>query len=192
MPSDAEHHTAPAPDYRARAAAIQTLVTGASSQEWSAPSPCEEWDAGDVLRHMVHTQCDFLSGHDLDPGSPPGSAEPEVLWREHTAHVASLLDEPRTSDREYDGFFGRTTIGETMAQFYGWDMLVHRWDIGIAMSRDPGLSDVELDEIERALPLFGEALYSPGICAPAVEVGPLASRTQRVMARLGREPGAAE
>ena len=33
--------------------------------------------------------------------------------------------------REYDGFFGRTTIGATLDNFYGFDLVVHGWDLGL-------------------------------------------------------------
>ncbi|HKJ12213.1 MAG TPA: maleylpyruvate isomerase family mycothiol-dependent enzyme [Ornithinimicrobium sp.] len=191
MTTDPAHPSAFAQDYRTRAEAIAHLVAGATEQDWSAPSPCERWNALDVLSHMRDTQRDFLAGHDLEPPSPPLEAVPEVAWRVHTDHVENLLRDPEVRDRGYDGYFGPTTIGETVAQFYGWDMLVHRWDIGMAMHRDPQLSEADLDAIERDLAMFGEALYAPGICAPPVEVGPGASRTEQVMARLGRHPRAA-
>jgi len=189
MTPDPGQPTTHAQAYRARAAAVTHLVAGASVDQWSAASPCEEWDARDVLSHMVHTQRDFLRERQLDPGPLPTDAEPEAQWTEHTGQVASLLDDPQTRDQQYDGFFGPTTVGETISQFYGWDMLVHRWDIAMAMRRDPQLSEADLDAIEQELPMFGDALYAPGICAPPVDVGSSASRTDRVMARLGRDTG---
>jgi uncharacterized protein (TIGR03086 family) len=187
MQTDPDTRLSPATDYRAKAAAVQHLVSGASTQDWDASSACEQWSARDVLQHMVDTQRDFLSAHDLDPGHLPTGTEPERLWGEHTARVATLLDDPQSSDRAYDGHFGPTTVAATLSAFYGWDMLVHRWDIAVAMARDPQLSEADLDEIERDLAMFGDALYAPGICAPAVEVGAAATRTERVMARLGRD-----
>ena len=34
--------------------------------------------------------------------------------------------------REYDGYFGRTTIAATVADFYGWDLVVHGSDVARA------------------------------------------------------------
>ncbi|MGC1209449.1 MAG: TIGR03086 family protein, partial [Ornithinimicrobium sp.] len=90
------------------------------------------------------------------------------------------------ADHQYDGYFGPTTIGETIAQFYGWDMLVHRWDIAQAMGRDAALSETELDEIGSGLAGFDEALYAPGICKLALDVDPDAPKLVKVMALLGR------
>lgn len=191
MPISPDHSTPSADDYRAKAAALATVISGATEQEWSGASPCEGWSAADVLDHIVSTQRDFLTGHDFDPEPGDGEAGADLAetWSRHAAHVAGLLDDPQVAHHQYDGYFGPTTTGETIAQFYGWDMLVHRWDIAQAMGRDAHLSETELDEIGMGLEGFGEALYSPGICAPALEVDADAPKLVRVMALLGRDAG---
>lgn len=178
-------------DYRSKAAALGALVDRASPADWASDSPCEGWSATDVLDHMVSTQRDFLQGLNLDPGHGDDVPDRAELWSRHTAHVAGLLTDPQVADHSYDGYFGPTTVGETVAQFYGWDMLVHRWDIARAMNRDAQLSDVELDEIAAGLHGFGEALYTPGICAPALDVDPDAPTLVTVMALLGRDASTA-
>ncbi len=185
------HSTSSAQDYRAKSAAVATLIAGASDADWSAPSPCEGWDAADVIDHMVSTQRDFLTGQDLDPGSFDAAAEWTEAWSRHTAHVAGLLDDPQVAEHQYNGYFGPTTIGETIAQFYGWDMLVHRWDIAQAMGRDASLSEGDLDEIGTGLEGFDEALYAPGICKPALDVDADAPTLVKVMALLGRDASTA-
>lgn len=181
-----DHSTPSAQDYRAKAAAVATLTGSASDAEWRASSPCEGWSAADVLEHMISTQRDFLTGQDLDPGVSDAEAGLSEVWGRHTAHVAGLLDDAQIADHQYDGYFGPTTIGETIAQFYGWDMLVHRWDIAQAMGRDAALSETELDEIGSGLAGFDEALYAPGICKLALDVDPDAPKLVKVMALLGR------
>ena len=174
-------------DYHDKAAAVASLTETASAHDWARPSPCEGWTASDVVAHLIDTQRDFLTQHDLDRGPASAGGDPGLRWTDHTTYVAGLLDDPQIAERTYDGFFGPTTIGDTMAQFYGWDMLCHRYDLGAAMGRDPELTDGELDEIEAALPMFGEALRAPGICGPEVTVASDAPRLVQVMARLGRD-----
>ncbi|MGI8947623.1 MAG: maleylpyruvate isomerase family mycothiol-dependent enzyme [Ornithinimicrobium sp.] len=175
-----------AQDYRAKAEAIQVIASAAGPQGWQRPSPCEEWSARDVIDHLVDTQRDFLGERGLSV--PEGDADdPAQRWRGHYRAVADLLADPSVGGTAYDGYFGPTTIGETLAQFYGWDMLVHRWDVGRALSSEVTFTDRELDEIEAALPVFGEQLYTEGICAPAVQVGPDQPRQVQVLARLGRD-----
>ncbi len=176
-----------ASDYSRKAGAVAALIGDAGAADWTAESPCEGWTAADVVAHLIDTQRDFLAGHDLSVPNPAPSEDPAQRWHRHSAHVAALLQGPAIAERSIDGFFGPTTIGATMEQFYGWDMLVHRWDLARAMDRDAALSERELDWIEAALSMFGEALHMPGICAPAVEVEESQPRLVQVMARLGRD-----
>ncbi len=187
MTDSPAQHAATSTDYRAKAAAVATVIHGASAEDWARPSPCEGWNTADVMAHMIDTQREFLQGQNLDASPAQTSENPGERWAPHTAYVAGLLDDPQVAGRTYDGYFGPTTIGDTMAQFYGWDMLCHRYDIGSAMGRDPELTDAELDEIEAALPMFGEALRAPGICGPEIDVASGASRLVKVMALLGRD-----
>ncbi len=75
---------------------------------------------------------------------------------------------------------------EHLANFYGFDMLVHRWDLGAAVGAPVRFTDDELDRIETAMTGFGDMLYSEGVCAPAIRVNADAPRQQQVLGRLGR------
>ena len=77
-------------------------------------------------------------------------------------------------------------MGETLEQFYVWDLVVHRWDLATATGQDAGLSDAELDRVESGASGWGDALYMEGICRPGTEPPADADRTTRVLARLGR------
>ena len=91
--------------------------------------------------------------------------------------------------REYDGYFGRTTIAATVADFYGWDLVVHGSDVARATGQEWSVSDAEAADLHATADGWGAALHSEGVCAPAVEVGADASATDRLLARLGRDPG---
>lgn len=171
--------------YRERAAAITDLLTETPS--WDAATPCEGWTVQDLVSHLIETQRDFLTTQELDVPTVSLADDPLRAWTEHTTAVLALLEDPSVGAREYDGHFGRTTIGATMASFYGWDLLVHRWDLARALGADDRFTDEELDQIEAALAGFGDALYGPGICANPVEVGGSESRQVRLLARLGRD-----
>lgn len=166
--------------------AVASAGTDASAA-WSQPSPCEGWAARDVVRHLVETQRDFLARHDLDLGSAPDvDADPAAAWAEHSRRVLDVLADPAVPATAFDGHFGPTTIGDTLSQFYVWDMIVHRWDVATAAGLDAGFTDAELDAIDAGADSFGEALHMDGICKPAVEVTETADRTTVVLARLGR------
>ncbi len=153
--------------------------------DWDAASPCAGWSARDVLSHVMGTQADFLAqhGHDLPE---PDAADPAAAWRAHDAAVRALIADPQVAGTRYDGVFGPTTVGESLATFYGFDLLVHRWDLARSQGRDEPLTEGELDEVDAAVDGFGEHAYAPGIFAAALEPATDADRRQRVLARTGR------
>jgi len=163
-------------------------VLGAVPEEgWTRPSPCADWSARDVVAHLVDTQRDFLGQHGVDLGPAPDVAgDPAAAWRDHAKRVAEGIADDAVTAAEYDGHFGRTTVGGTLEQFYVWDMVVHRWDVARAAGLDAGLTDAELDRVSAGADSFGKALYMEGICRPAVTVPADADRATRVLARLGR------
>jgi len=169
--------------YQQNADRFTAVLDDLPSSAWTAPSPCAGWTAADVVGHIVDTQRDFLAKQDVDLGPRP-EGDPAELWAAHRDAVLALDDE--MLHRDYAGFFGPTTIGATLAQFYGFDLVVHRWDVGRAVGRDVRFTDAEMDDAERAVEGFGEHLYGEGICARPVPVPDGADRQTRLLARLGR------
>lgn len=167
------------------------VVDRVPATDWDAPSPCEGWSARDVLAHVIHSQRTFLAERgvdaatsvdlDSDPSIDPGDA-----WRVHLERMRELLTDPAVAGMEYDGVFGRTTVGKSIVAFHGFDLVVHRWDIAAAAGLDERLTDSELDMLERSADGFGEHLYDDGVCKPALPVPDDADRQERVLARLGR------
>ena len=170
-------------DYLDNAARFTDVVDAGG--DWTAPSPCEGWTAHDVLDHVLDSQRDFLATRDVDPGPRPAGT-PRDAWHEHLEGMRRLLADDELVGQEYDGYFGRTSIADTMASFYGFDMVVHRWDLGRALGQEVRWSEEEMERLEKAIAGFGDALYSPGVSAPALDVRPDADRQTRILALLGR------
>jgi len=163
------------------------VVDRLDDADWGRSSPCEGWSAGDVLHHVISTQRDFLAQRGVDAATATDVlTDPRAAWHGHDDRVRTLLADPDVALREYDGVFGRTTVGASLVRFYGFDLVVHRWDIAAAAGLDERLDDSELSMIESAADGFGEHLYDDGICKPAVPAPAGADRQSRVLARLGR------
>ncbi len=179
--------------FAAAARPFTAVVDAVPADRWDAPSPCDAWSAREVVRHVVDTERSFLADRDLPLTGelPDVGTDPAAAWRAHARAVADLLADPQVAARPFDGWFGPTTVGQTLEQFYVWDLYVHRTDIARAcglMSSVPeaALTEDELDRIEAGADAFGDALYMDGICRPAVEVPDDAARATKVLGRLGR------
>ncbi len=165
-------------------AADRFTETVAATTDWSAPSPCEGWSAADVVDHVVDTQRQFLAGQGLDLGERP-TGSPDEVWAAHLPAVRAAVSEDVRA-REYDGFFGRTTIGATLDNFYGFDMVVHGWDLGSASGRPTTFTDADMEAMEQAFVGFGDHAYDEGVFKQPVEVPGDADRQTRLLARMGR------
>lgn len=172
--------------YKARAERFGRIVSGAAGA-WNSPTPCTDWTAGDVVKHVIETEHDFLTRHDLtDVPMPVG--DPGQAWQTHADQTLAALSADGVAERSYDGYFGPTTFGETMADFYGWDLEIHGWDIARATGQPDPFSDAEAVELDAATAAWGPALYSEGICAQPVQVPDDAGAAAKLLAKLGRDP----
>jgi uncharacterized protein (TIGR03086 family) len=163
------------------------VVDRVDDGDWGRDSPCEGWSARDVLQHVVSTQRDFLAQQGIDASTGVDvAADPQAAWHAHDDRLRALLADPEVAAHEYDGVFGRTTVGASIVTFYGFDLVVHRWDIATAAGLDERLDDGEIEMIEQSADGFGDHLYDDGVCKPAVSTPEDADRQTRVLARLGR------
>ena len=161
---------------------FSTIVSATS--DWSAASPCEGWTAAAVVDHVGDTERQFLEGHGVDLGPRP-TGSPDEVWAAHLAAVRPAVDDELRA-KEYDGFFGRTTIGETLDAFYGFDLVVHGWDLGSASGLPTSFTDADMDAMEQAFVGFGEHAYDDGVFKQPVDAPEGADRQTKLLARLGR------
>ena len=172
--------------FRERADRFSTILAGVDGR-WNAPSPCENWTVADIVQHVVATERDFLARQGLVLDEVE-AADPRQNWEQHRRQVLEVLQRNGVATRSYDGYFGPTTIGETVANFYGWDLAIHGWDVARATGQDGAITPDEADQLLAGADGWGEALYSEGVCQPAVEVPAGAGPVERLLAKLGRDP----
>jgi uncharacterized protein (TIGR03086 family) len=172
-------------DYQANADRFGAIVDAAGDTDWTAQSPCDDWTAAGVVDHVVDTQRDFLEQRGADLGPRPTGPAPEV-WAAHQDAMRRVTKDEDFVSHEYDGYFGRTSVEDTLANFYGFDLLVHRWDLGTALGQDVTWTDAELDRVEQLIEASGDNLYLEGVCKQAIDVPDDASRQVKLLGRLGR------
>lgn len=175
--------------YRDLATEFTRRVDAVQPDRWASPSPCEGWSARDVVRHVIDTH-----------GAMPGYAglslslkksvddDPVGAWAEARDGMQALLDDPERAGAEYDGFFGRTTLQDTVDRFLGFDLLIHGWDIARATGQDETLPAPEVHRVYEDALSLGDNLRQGGVCGPEVSVPADASEQDRLLALLGRTP----
>jgi uncharacterized protein (TIGR03086 family) len=176
--------------YRALAARLNRVVEEVPPEAWDRASPCEGWAARDVLAHVADTEWDFLTRTGLAPEGASLPDDPFEAWPQVRDLVQALLDDPLRASTPYEGFFGPSTIGATLDQFYTLDLLVHAWDIARATGL-VGHEAMPVDEVRRGFAdcqEWGDGLRQPGGFGPPVPVGDGAGEQERFLAFLGREP----
>lgn len=175
--------------YRRLAADFAATIEDVPDDRWSAPSPCEEWTARDVVRHVIETQGLFLGFVGRSPDAGP-TVDEDALAAWTTAHrqVQADLEDPDRADAAYDGFAGPSTFAKGVNDFLCTDLVVHRWDLAQAAGLDVTLDREEVARVRAQAESFGDALRGPGAFGPALEPPENADDQTRLLCFLGRRP----
>jgi len=175
--------------YRRVAEGFADRVAAVPDDRWSSPSPCEDWTARDVVRHIVDVHHMFLGFID-EAAEPTVSVDDDPLgaFTEARDTVAAALEDPRTATREYDGMFGKAVFGESIDSFLSADLVIHGWDLARATGGDERMDPAEVKRINESLLPMADKMRQPGGFGPEVETPPDADDQDRFLAFLGRDP----
>lgn len=168
---------------------FEALIANVEEGAWSNQSPCEDWTARDVVRHVIDVHAMVLkpTGRGLST-APSVDDDPLGAFRAARAEVAAVLADPQLATMEYHGHFGRSVVQETIDSFLGFDLVIHGWDLARATGQDTTLDPAEVERVWAQAEQLGDALRSPGVCGQPVEIPEDSSRQDQLLAYLGRDP----
>ena len=176
--------------YARLADAFVAKVAAVPEDAWSNPTPCEEWTARDIVRHVVDTQAMFLGFVGREMGDLPSvDDDPEAAVRAATGRTLHDLEDPDLAAETFEGFMGTQRYEEGVDRFLCADLIVHGWDLAKATGQDTEIPDEDvaaMRELAEAFP--SEAMRGPGAFGPEVEVPDDASEQDKLLAFLGRRP----
>ena len=168
---------------------FESLIANVEPGDWANQSPCEEWTARDVVRHVVDVHQMMLRPLDRTLGPAPSvDDDPLGAFRAARADVAAVLEDPALATTEYDGYFGRSVVEQTIDGFLGFDLVVHGWDLARATGQAMTIEPDEIARIRAQVDGLGDALRSPGVCKQPVEIPDDVSEQDELLALLGRDP----
>jgi uncharacterized protein (TIGR03086 family) len=181
--------------YRARADAFERKVAAVRPHQWTNQSPCAEWNARDVVNHIVDMHGVMLSplGRGLAP-APSVAEDPLGAFVAARADVTAVLVDPDLAGTEFNArFVGPITVEQHIDQVVSADLVIHGWDLARATGQDDVIHPVDVERAwqdwERSVQTVGlEILRMPGVYGPEVKVSGEAPSQDRLLGQLGRSP----
>ena len=176
--------------YARLADAFTAKVAAVPEDAWANPTPCEEWTARDVVRHVVDTQGMFLGfvGREMDD-HPSVDDDPEAAVRAVTGRIRQDLGDADLAAETFEGMMGTQRFDEAVDRFLSADLIVHGWDLAKATGQDTDIADGDVADLRKMADSFpSEMMRGPGAFGPEVEVDDDASEQDKVLAYLGRRP----
>ena len=185
----AESAAHPIDQLRRSLVAVAALINDIRPDQWSAPTPCEQWDVHRVVEHLVGMNLVFAA---MLAGEPPpergkGLSRDDLpqAFSDSAAGLLEAFAEPGVLDRSYAGPLGNAT-GSDRLQIRLYDLLAHGWDLAAATGQPANLPD---DAARNALGFVREQLTDDaraGRFAPPQPVPDDAPAIEHLVAFLGR------
>jgi uncharacterized protein (TIGR03086 family) len=185
----AESAVEPIEQLRLSLAAVAALINAIRPDQWSAPTPCEQWDVHRVVEHLVGMNLVFaamLAGEPLpERGKGPDRDDLARAFSDSATSLLAAFAEPGVLDRSYAGPLG-TATGSDRLQIRLYDLLAHGWDLAAATGQPANLPD---DAARDALGFVREQLTDDaraGRFAPPQPTPDGARPIEQLVAFLGR------
>ena len=168
-------------------------VHAVRDDQWTAPTPCTDWDVRALVNHVVGENrwaVPLFAGGTVEEvgdrfdGDLLGG-DPVAAWDDSAAAAIAAVDDPGAMDRTVHLSFGDFPGREYAMQLLA-DLLVHGWDLARGIGADQGM-DPELVEVCRGW--FGgvaDAYRSAGAVAARPPVPPDADARTQLLADFGR------
>lgn len=165
-------------------------------EQWSAPTPCQNWTVRELLNHIVSEDrwmVPLFAGQAIEEvgdrfdGDVLGS-DPVGNAVEAAKQAEAAVSEPGAMERTVQLSFGPTQAREYVEQMLA-ENLVHTWDLAAATGTDRRLDPESVHECTQWF-IDREELYrqSGGIGA-RLSVPENATDQDRLLAAFGRDPG---
>ena len=187
--------------YRKHADAFEGKVAAVRDEQWSNQSPCEAWNARDVVDHIVAMHGYMLRPVDRLPGQ--GSSvqdDPLGAFRAARADVEAVLGDPELAIMICETPAGPVTAEQQIDEVVSDDLVLHGWDLARATGQDDTMDAEDVARLWRVTTAIPAELmvryrtpgaFGPGVevYGPEVEVADDAPLQDRLLGLIGRDPG---
>ncbi|MEV1286374.1 TIGR03086 family metal-binding protein [Micromonospora sp. NPDC049679] len=164
-------------------------------EDWSAPTPCADWDVRTLVNHVVGEDrwtVPLLAGATIDEvgdrfaGDLLG-ADPVERARDSAAQAEVAVSRPGALEHTVHLSVGDTPAREYLRQLIS-EHLVHGWDLAVSIGAPPRLDVEAVRETVRWFAEREQSYRDSGIIHGRVEVPPDASEQDQLLGAFGRDP----
>ncbi|MEV7084559.1 TIGR03086 family metal-binding protein [Streptomyces sp. NPDC093085] len=127
-------------DFATVAREVQRLVESFDEQEWSLPTPCDEWDVRAVVDHLLDVQGRFRVT--MTGGEKPATS----TFEDNTTALIAAFGQEGALERTVTTRLGHLP-GRTALDILTMEHLIHGWDLGRATGRTPSVGDSVVERV---------------------------------------------
>ncbi len=162
------------------------VVRAVPDDQWDQPSPCEGWNAAEVLLHAAGAvrMVDGLARGEQVEAAAGG---PRSVWAAARDSVLEGLDQPGVLQKVVDSPFGSMPVDNFLGVIMV-DTLTHTWDVARSVGGDEQLDADLVSAGHQALLPFGAGLRGPGRFSDEIEAADDDDDQARFLKFLGRQP----
>jgi len=154
--------------------------------QWSVPTPCTDWNARDLLEHVIGFH-EFLLLRPLGVRANRPREDPAARWDATSDALFEALAAEGVLDRATELPGGGHSTPRQMLGALTTDVLVHTWDLARATGVAP-LIDAELCAGAYAAARGADVGRDTGMVGPEVRVDDGADVATKLIALYGRDP----
>jgi uncharacterized protein (TIGR03086 family) len=176
------------------------LVNRVTAADLGRPTPCSDWNLGELLAHMTVQHRGFAAaanGRGADPDVwqvPAPASDPVTAYAEAADAVLAAFAAAGVLERQFSLPEIATTMtfsGKQAIAFHLVDYVVHGWDVARSLDLrpepDPSVLPIAL-KVAEAVPAGPSRLQPGAAFRPAVPAPEGAGLLDRIVALLGRSP----
>lgn len=167
-------------------------VSAVGSDQWTSPTPCEDWDVRALVNHLVGEDrwtSPLMDGRTIEEvgsrfdGDLLGS-DPNTAWTDAAREAVAAVSGPGAMDRTAHLSFGDVPGHEYAMQLFT-DHLVHTWDLAHAIGADEKLDPGLVDACAAWFDDHEESYRAAGVIGPSAQPAG-GSAQDALLARFGR------
>lgn len=175
-------------DGHLRACAGFTSAVTAAEGRWDEPTPCSDWDVRALVEHVIGFHEVLVLGP-LDVQAHRPRRGEQARWEKTHQAIRTALDGAGATDRPIAVPGGEETALGDLLPALTTDVLVHTWDLAVAVGADSRLDAGLCSSAYESARAHSARFRASSAFGAEVEVSRQADAQSKLLALLGRDPG---